>query len=143
MGKRTWIDSDIWSDTDDLTMTEKVFYIYLLTNSQRNIAGYYKVNPKYIAIDMGLDKRRIETILTRKQKYWLYDKETEQVLIPKFTRYNIVKSKSQIAALNAELAKLHPCYLHKVFLENFEEVNGAGASELLDEKFKRVAISIK
>ena len=143
MGKRTWIDSDIWSDTDDLTMTEKVFYIYLLTNNQRNIAGYYKINPKYVALDMGIDKRKVETILSRHQKYWVYDKDTNQVLIPKFTRYNSVKSKQQMTALNAELAKLHPCHLHKLFLEAFEEVNGAGASELIDEKFKRVAISIK
>ena len=143
MGKRTWIDSDIWSDTDDLTMTEKVFYIYLLTNNQRNIAGYYKINPKYVALDMGIDKRKVETILSRHQKYWVYDKETSQVLIPKFTRYNIVKSRQQMTALNAELAKLHPCRLHKLFLAAFEDVNGAGASELIDEKFKRVAISIK
>ena len=96
------------------------FYIYLLTNNQRNIAGYYKINPKYVALDMGIDKRKVETILSRHQKYWVYDKDTNQVLIPKFTRYNIVKSKQQMTALNAELAKLHPCHLHKLFLEAFE-----------------------
>lgn len=141
MGKRTWIDSDIWTDTEDLSAIERFFYLCLLTNNQRNIAGYYQVNTRYLSLDTGLKEERVKSLLSTEQKYWLYDKDTKQVLIPKFTRYNIVKSKSQIAALNAELAKLHPCYLHRIFLENFEEVNGIGSSQLLDDKFKRAAIS--
>lgn len=139
MGKRTWIDSDIWSDTEDLNPTEKMFYICLLTNSQRNIAGYYKVNIRYLAMDMGMGKDHVLALLEREQKYWVFDLETEQVLIPKFTKYNIVKSKQQYAKLNAELNMLKPCKLHKMFLEAFEEVNGIGSTELIDERFKQRA----
>ena len=141
MGKMTWISSEIWSDTDDLTNDEKILYIYLLTNEQRNIAGYYKINLGYMALDFGMTETRLEKMLMREQKYWVYDKDTRQVLIPKFTKYNIVKSKPQIAKLNAELKQLKPCPLHKRFVESFVEVNGIGADELLDEKFKR-AISL-
>ena len=137
MGKRTWIDSDIWNDTDDLTNDEKIFFIYLMTNDQRNIAAYYKVNLGYMALDLGMTEAKVEKMLLRQQKYWFYDKETRQVLIPKFTRYNTVKSKPQIAKLNAELKKLKPCPLHKLFVESFVEVNGIGAECLLDEKFRR------
>lgn len=141
MGKRTWIDSDIWSDTEDLTLTERVFYIYLLTNNQRNIAGYYRLNTKYVAVDMGMTKAEIEALLEREQKYWFYDKDTEQVLIPKFTKYNIVRSRQQFAKLNADLNMLKPCKLHRKFIESFEEVNGIGSTEMIDEKFKaRAAI---
>ena len=97
MGKRTWIDSDIWSDTEDLDNEEKMFYLYLLTNGQRNIAGYYKVNLNYMALDIGMGKADIEALLLKDTKYWKYDKDTHQVLIPKFTRYNVVKSKQQIS----------------------------------------------
>lgn len=142
MGKRTWIDSDIWSDTEDLTDDEKMLYIYLLTNNQRNIAGYYKINLKYMALDFGMSEAKLDMMLTREQKYWIYDRETHQVLIPKFTRYNIVKSKQQLSALNAELNKLKPCPLHKKFIESFVEVNGIGADLLIDEKFKRSAESM-
>lgn len=137
MGKRTWIDSDIWSDTDDLTDDERLLYLYLLTNEQRNIAGYYKINLKYVAIDFGMTESKIEMMLMRKQKYWSYDHETKQVLIPKFTRYNIVRSKQQIAAMNAELAKLKPCPLHEEFVKAFCDVNGIGAEELIYDKFRR------
>ena len=94
MGKRTWIDSDIWADTDDLDNDGKLFYIYLLTNEQRNIAGYYKVNLRYMALDLGLTAAEVEGKLMRENKYWIYDKPTKQVLIPKFTRFNIVKSRA-------------------------------------------------
>lgn len=137
MGKRTWIDSDIWSDTEDLDNEEKMFYLYLLTNGQRNIAGYYKVNLNYMALDIGMGKADIEALLLKDTKYWKYDKDTHQVLIPKFTRYNVVKSKQQITKMNAELSMLKPCPLHKLFLKAFEEVNGLGATELIDPKFKR------
>lgn len=140
MGKRTWIDSDIWSDTEDLNQTEKVFYLYLLTNSQRNIAGYYKINIRYTAFDLQMTPKEVLGLLTKDTKYWEYDLMSSQVLIPKFTRYNIVKSKQQICKLNAELATLKPCGLHKRFIEAFEEVNGLGATNLLEEKFRRWAV---
>ena len=136
MGKRTWIDSDIWSDTDGLNNQEQVVYLWLLTNSQRNIAGYYHINLRYMALDLHASEARLEKILCKEQKYWVYDKDTKQVLIPKFTRYNIVKSRQQITALNAELNKLKPCKLHSLFIKAFEEVNGIGAGELIDPKFR-------
>lgn len=136
MGKRTWIDSDIWSDTDDLDKDGKLFYLYLLTNSQRNIAGYYRVNLNYMALDLSISKDKVEKWLCKETKYWVYDKNTRQVLIPKFTRFNVVKSKQQITKMNAELSMLKPCPLHKLFIKAFEEVNGLGAADLIDPKFK-------
>ena len=54
MGKRTWIDSDIWDDTEDLDTNSRHFYLYLLTNARRNIAGYYEVNIRHFASDLGI-----------------------------------------------------------------------------------------
>lgn len=142
MGKRTWIDSDIWDDTEDLDNECKLFYVYLLTNRKRTITGYYEVNLRHIASDLGLTEPKVERLLLKKQKYWVYDRDTKQVLIPKFTRYNIVKSKPQFSALNAELNKLKPCPLHKAFLASFEEINGVGSLEMIDHKFREKAEGI-
>ena len=143
MGKRTWIDSDIWTDTEGLNNAEQVLYFWLLTNNQRNIAGYYKINLAYAKLDLHASENRIEKMLLKPQKYWLYDQDTRQVLIPKFTRYNIVRSKQQFSALNAELNKLKPCYLHREFLKAFEEVNGVGSLEMIDPIFKQKAERIE
>lgn len=136
MGKRTWIDSDIWSDVDDLDNKEKMFFIYLMTNEQRNIAGYYKINLKYAASDLDMSVEEVKALMGKESKYWDYDPDTKQVLIPKFTKYNLVKSRQQCSALNAELEKLKPCRLHKKFLDTFLEVNGIGAEAMLDDKFR-------
>ena len=141
MGKRTWIDSDIWNDTVGLTNAELAFFLYLMTNDQRNIAGYYKVNLAHMAVDLKMSKAKIEKLLCKEQKYWLYDPGTKQVLIPRFTRYNTVKSRSQVVAMNSELNRLHPCPLHKMFIKAFEECNGMGAAELIDPKFVDKALS--
>lgn len=142
MGKRTWIDSDIWDDTDDLDAKMRHFYLYLLTNRSRNIAGYYTVVLRHFSSDLGMSEAKVEQMLMKKQKYWMYDRETRQVLIPKFTRYNIVRSSQQIKALNAELRKLKPCFLHKEFIRAFEEVNGTGATDMIDPKFRAAAEDI-
>ena len=141
MGKKTWIDSDIWTDTEDLTVQERLLYLCLLTNNQRNIAGYYKLNIDHLSLDVGLAKQKIESMLIRQKKYWIYDKETRQVLIPKFTKHNTVKSSPQVIKLNAELRTLKPCPLHKEFLKAFTECNGIGAETVLDAKFVEIAKS--
>lgn len=135
MGKMTWIDSDIWTDTEDLTVKERLLYICLLTNNQRNIAGYYKINISHIRLDIGFTETELTEMLLKKQKYWDFDKDTRQVLIPKFTKFNTVRSPQQIKKLNAEIDMLKPCRLHPKFIQAFVNCNGIGAEELLDKKF--------
>ena len=142
MGRRTWIDSDIWNDTRSLTTKQRELYLRLLANENGNSAGYYKLNTKHLAVDMGVSMNKLISMLTVKNKYWSYDIETEQVLIPKYTKYNIVRGRPQEVRLNSDLAKLSPCKLHNEFLIAFEECNGIGAADVIDEKFKAKARSI-
>ena len=135
MGRRTWIDSDIWYETRKLTDDEVKLYLHLLVNENGNIAGYYKLNLRYLCVDMNMDEEEVLRLLKKRNKYWLYDESTEQVLLPKYTKYNTVKGTPQIKKLNAELFKLTPCKLHKAFLENWTAINGIGSEELLDNKF--------
>ena len=135
MGRRTWIDSDIWYDTRKLSEEEQKLYLHLLINENGNIAGYYKLNLRYLAVDLKMDEEKVIEMLKKDNKYWIYDEQTEQVLLPKYTKYNTVKGNPQIKKLNAELSMLTPCKLHKVFLDNWLAINGTGADTLLDYKF--------
>ena len=135
MGRRTWIDSDIWYETRKLTDEELKLYLHLLVNENGNIAGYYKLNLRYLCVDMGMDEDAVLRLLKKPNKYWVYDEETEQVLLPKYTKYNTVKGTPQIKKLNAELSKLTPCKLHKAFLENWKAINGIGSEVLLNNWF--------
>lgn len=136
MGRRTWIDSGIWFETRKLTAQERDLYLHLLVNENGNSAGYYKLNTVHLAADMGISEVALIELLKKDTKYWMYDAETEQVLLPKYTKYNAVKGEPQIKRLNTDLAQLSPCRLHKEFVKAWVACNGIGADELIDDKFK-------
>ncbi len=136
MGRRTWLDSDIWYDTRSLTKSELDLYLHLLINEGGNIAGYYKLNLRYLSADIQIGIDEIIPMLNKPTKYWVFDEQTEQVLIPRYTKYNIVKGSPQIKKLNAEISKLTPCRLDRLFMKAWVECNGIGAESLLDPKFR-------
>lgn len=138
VGRRTWIDSGIWYETRKLNALERDLYLHLLINEGGNSAGYYKLNTVHLAADMGISVEQAIELLKRPTKYWMYDEETEQVLLPKYTKYNTVKGNPQLKRLNADLSQLSPCRLHKEFMKAWRDCNGIGAEELIDDKFKSI-----
>lgn len=139
MGRLTWVDSGIWYDIRKMPIEMQNLYLRLLINDDGNIAGYYHLKTEYLAFSMDVEEEQLLEMLDRPTKYWKFDAGTEQVLIPKYTKYNTVNGAKQIAKLNAELKKLTPCWLHAEFLKAWEECNGIGATELIDPKFINVA----
>lgn len=133
------MDSSIWNETRKLTTKERELYLRLMINDNNNSAGYYKLNVFHLASDMGLPEDELTDLLNHKNKFWKYDQETEQVLLPKYTKYNVVRGRPQETRLKTDLAQLTPCRLHKDFIEAWKECNGLGAEELLDPKFRSIA----
>jgi len=116
---------------------ERDLYLHLLINGDGNSAGYYKLNTDHLAADMKVSPEAAIELLKKPTKFWMYDEETEQVLLPKWTKYNSVKGPTQQKRLNADLAQLTPCRLHKEFVKAWVACNGIGAEELLDHKFRQ------
>lgn len=139
MGRLTWVDSGIWYDIRKMDVQMQNLYLRLLINDDGNIAGYYKLKSELLAFSMDLEEEQLLEMLDRPTKYWKYDAGTEQILIPKYTKYNVVNGPKQLAKLNAELKKLTPCWLHGEFIKAWGECNGIGAEELLDPKFIEAA----
>lgn len=67
MAKHRYINTHFWKDNYiiNLDPTEKLVYLYLLTNPLTNIAGIYEINLREIAYDTGIIKEIIDTILKR------------------------------------------------------------------------------
>ncbi len=67
MAKHRYINTHFWKDNYiiNLDPTEKLVYLYLLTNPLTNIAGIYEINLKEIANDTGIIKEIVDTILKR------------------------------------------------------------------------------
>jgi len=61
MGKNRYINTKFWEDPwiSDLSVKNKLLFIYLLTNPLTNMAGIYEITQKRISFDTGLDKNDV------------------------------------------------------------------------------------
>lgn len=69
MASQRYLNTKFWDDTYiiELDPSEKLIYIYLLTNPLTNIAGIYEISLRRISLDTGIDSEMIKKILDRFQ----------------------------------------------------------------------------
>lgn len=67
MAKQRLVNTRFWSDTyiSNLDPTEKLLFLYFITNEKTNIAGIYEIPLKFVAMETGIDKEMIEKITKR------------------------------------------------------------------------------
>ena len=67
MAKNRYINTVFWNDNYvvDLDPSEKLIFIYLITNPHTNISGVYQLPLKTIAVDTGIEKDMCKKILDR------------------------------------------------------------------------------
>lgn len=65
--KNRYIDTSFWDDewVTELDPSEKLLYIYLLTNPLTNIAGIYKLTKKRICFDTGFNTTTVDFIFQK------------------------------------------------------------------------------
>ncbi|MFK5981429.1 MAG: hypothetical protein QM499_00830 [Flavobacteriaceae bacterium] len=105
MAKLRSLNTEIWSDTwfENLNPTEKLLFIYLITNNKTNMLGIYEASIKRISFDTGIEKEMVSKALegferVKKVKY----KENHIILINylKHQNYNPNMMKSAIETFN-------------------------------------------
>lgn len=82
MSKLRSVSTAFWSDPfiEDLSPSEKLLFLYLITNDKTNMLGIYEVSIKKISFDTGLNKDIIEKAL----------KEFERLSKVKYIKNHIV-----------------------------------------------------
>jgi len=62
MSKLRSVSTGFWSDPwiEELTTSEKLLYLYLITNEKTNMLGVYEVSFRKISFETGIDKKTIE-----------------------------------------------------------------------------------
>lgn len=67
MAKSRIVDTIFWEDnyTANLDPTEKLLFLYFLTNGSTNICGIYQITLKKVAVETGFEKDMVEKILCR------------------------------------------------------------------------------
>lgn len=70
MSTKRYVNTAFWDDewVQTLDPSEKLMYLYLLTNPLTNIAGVYKIATRRIIFDTGFNSDIVTTILDRFQK---------------------------------------------------------------------------
>jgi uncharacterized phage protein (TIGR02220 family) len=101
-----WTDAKV---VDDFTPEDKYFYVYLLTNPHTNLCGCYEISLKQMSDELGYNKETVERMIERFSKIHnvlAYDKETKEMLIYNWYKYNWTKSPKLQAALMKEIPKV-------------------------------------
>lgn len=98
-----WTDSKI---TDDFTPEERYFYLYLMTNPHTNLAGCYEISMKHISDETGYNRDKVEKLITKLtdlHKVILYSKDTKEILLLKWHKYNWTRSEKFRKSLIREI----------------------------------------
>ena len=113
MSKLRSVNTQFWSDpwVEDLTPSEKLLYLYFITNEKTNMLGVYELSIKKISFETGVDKSTIEKALkgferVRKVKY-----TNNYIVLLNFTKhqhYNTNMKKSAIDVYNLLPKELKP-----------------------------------
>lgn len=99
------VQLSFWTDNkveDDFTPEDKYFYMYLLTNPQTNICGCYEVSYNQMSRHTGYNKDTIMRLIERFEKVHkviAFNKETKEILILRWYKYNWCKSKDTLKGI--------------------------------------------
>ena len=95
-----------WSDQfiDDLSPSEKLLFLYLITNEKTNMLGIYEVSVKKISFDTGLNKDIIEKALKEFERLSKVKYIKNHIILVNFMKhqnYNTNMKKSAIDIYNS------------------------------------------
>lgn len=106
------VSLSFWEDNkivDDFTPEDRYFYLYLLTNPHTNIIGCYEVSLKQMSNETGYNQATITKLINRMQKIHqviIYSKNTKEVLIKNWYKYNWTKSEKLLKNIDSEALKI-------------------------------------
>ena len=90
------IQMSFWTDSkvdDEFTPEDKYFYLYLLTNPHTELSGCYEISMKQMSRETGYNEDTVQRLINRMErvhKVIRFSKETKEILIIHWNRYNWV-----------------------------------------------------
>lgn len=119
MSTQRYIDTSFWDDTwvQELDPSEKLLYIYLLTNPLTNIAGIMELTVKRICFDTGFNSDTVNRLLRKFEDAKKVFRKDNYIIIRNFPKHQQLKSDNVIKGIAAILSKLPDeilCYLEEI-----------------------------
>ena len=124
MAKYRQVYTEFWSDDFvlELNLEEKLFYIYLLTNTKSTQSGIYQISPRLISLETGCDKVLVTQMLQKfcDYKKILYSEDTSEIMVLNWMKYNIPNNKNMIICVQKEMQKIKSKTFIKLLYEKYE-----------------------
>jgi hypothetical protein len=116
MAKKRYINTVFWDDSyiSNLDPSEKLIFIYLITNPCTNISGVYQIPVKRISLDTGLEKDMVIKILERFQNDQKIIYRDGWISIKNFIKHQNHNSPLIKKCIEKELANVHPDFIEFV-----------------------------
>lgn len=109
-----YVHVEFWKDPkvlEELTPEDKLFFIYILTNSNTTQIGVYKITKKQIAFELGYSIESVNALMDRFiNNYGLikYNMDTREIAIKNWGKYNLNKAgKPMIDCIKGELKNVN------------------------------------
>lgn len=104
------IDINFWQDelVAEMTPEDKYFYIYLMTNGKTSQCGIYRINRRVMAFDLGWDVAKVETLISRFEKYGRiqYNPDAQEIFLVNWLKYNSAASPKIAKRIDSELKEV-------------------------------------
>lgn len=116
----TW--TDVWFM--DLSVDEKLLFIYLFTSRESNMIGLYEITIKTMSFYTGLSIPRIEEILAKfaDDKKVYYSHADSIVWVVNMRRYNETRSESVQTYIKNLLAEIPECSLKNNHIKYYGDI---------------------
>lgn len=94
MAKFRMVHTEFWDDpkvVEEMTPEDKLFFLYLLTNSNTTQIGIYQITKKQMAFDIGYSIESVNSLLDRfisHHKLVRYNPNTREIALKNWGKYN-------------------------------------------------------
>lgn len=97
MAQFRYIYTNFWEApkvSETFTPEDKLFFLYLLTNSHTTQIGIYRITPKFIAFELGYSIEAVNSLLARFEEHHKlikYNASTRELAIKSWGKFNLNK----------------------------------------------------
>ncbi|WP_284035639.1 hypothetical protein [Neobacillus sp. 114] len=97
MGNRRGINIKIWEDpffSKQMSVEDRFFYLYLLTNSHATGIGIYQIARKLMALELGVSIERVQALIDRfalEYKMIRFNPKTSEIAIKDWGKWTLLE----------------------------------------------------
>ena len=117
-----------WEDSlviEKMNESDKLFFLYLLTNRNTTQIGIYVITPRQISFELGYSSEKVKELIHKFEnelELIIYDEKTSEVAIKNWGKYNLNKGgKPIVDCITKELKDVKNKELIKIVSEKIEK----------------------